>query len=138
MFMGNFVETGWKLKKLKHVGALAYIFVRRDIALFAHFILWRTILYAFVTQWIVLNRKPLIKTIFINWHLPFISLENIMKIYQPWKYIKTLKQCKLKKWHLDFEIGLVYCRSDKKLLSVYRSRIPLPPSPHCSSDQFCN
>ena len=30
MFMGNFVETGWKLKKLKHVGAFACIFVRRD------------------------------------------------------------------------------------------------------------
>jgi hypothetical protein len=29
MFLGNFVETGWKLKKLKHVGALACIFVRR-------------------------------------------------------------------------------------------------------------
>jgi hypothetical protein len=29
MFMGNFVETGRKLKKLKHVGALACIFVRR-------------------------------------------------------------------------------------------------------------
>jgi hypothetical protein len=30
MFMGNFVETGWKLKKLKHVAAFACIFVRRD------------------------------------------------------------------------------------------------------------
>ena len=31
MFMENFVETGWKLKKLKHVGALACIFVRREM-----------------------------------------------------------------------------------------------------------
>ena len=29
MFMGNFVETGRKLKKLKHVCALVCIFVRR-------------------------------------------------------------------------------------------------------------
>jgi hypothetical protein len=28
--MGNFVETGKKLKKLKHVSALACIFVRRE------------------------------------------------------------------------------------------------------------
>ena len=32
MLMGNFVETGLKLKKLKHVGALACIFVRRGIS----------------------------------------------------------------------------------------------------------
>jgi hypothetical protein len=31
--MGNFVETGLKLKKLKHVSALACIFVRRVIFL---------------------------------------------------------------------------------------------------------
>jgi hypothetical protein len=30
MSMRNFVEAGWKLKKLKHVSALACIFVRRD------------------------------------------------------------------------------------------------------------
>jgi hypothetical protein len=29
MFMGNLVETGWKLKKLKHIGVFACIFDRR-------------------------------------------------------------------------------------------------------------
>jgi hypothetical protein len=33
MFMANFVETGRKLKKLKHVSALACIFDRREIDL---------------------------------------------------------------------------------------------------------
>jgi hypothetical protein len=33
MSLRNFVETGWKLKKLKHVSALAFIFVRREILL---------------------------------------------------------------------------------------------------------